>query len=119
MAIAYTSIAAMASIVPKLSGLRLEVYSAIRSWQGTGPSIEDLAVKLGRKESSICARIDELRAAGAIEDGPFKTNERSGHVARTYLVMVWREPAAHAGDGQLDLFGGSNQSRGHGAYGAA
>lgn len=93
MPAAFTSRIALASLENELSGLRLEVYTAIRSWPANpGPSIEDLATTLGRKESSICGRINELREAGAIEDAPIKTSPTTGKPQKTYRALVYREP---------------------------
>jgi hypothetical protein len=117
MAVSYTSRLAYASVAPKLVGFRLEVFTAIKGWKGLGPTIEDLHLHLGRKEGSICGRINELRKAGAIIDGPFKENLGGGR-ARTYLAVAWHEDPAPA-DPQLDLFGNPSDRRGPGAYSAA
>jgi hypothetical protein len=120
MPISYTSRAALAQIIGDLIGRQREVYDAIANWissdspeSGTdperseGPSIEDVAAKLGIKESSVCGRVNELLAAGAIECGPFKTN-RTGHQAKTYRALVFKPyspPPADAPQG--DLFAGT------------
>lgn len=94
MPIRWTSRLAVAELVDELAGRRLEVYSAIRAWdpveQGPGPSIEDLAKVTGRKESTVCARIDELRKHGLIAEGPLKTNS-TGKQAMTYIALAWCE----------------------------
>ncbi len=99
MAIRYTSRLALAELSDSLTGLRLEVYRAIAKWdpaaRGPGPSIEDLATELGRKECSICARVSELRKAGLIEEAPIKTNS-SGMRAMTYRALDYREPSVTA-----------------------
>jgi hypothetical protein len=93
MPIAYTSRIGYRAIQEDLRGLQREVWEAIRTWPHPhiGPSIEDLARKLGRKESSICGRIAELRAAGTIEDAPLKMGG-CGVEVKTYRAIVWQEP---------------------------
>ncbi len=85
--IAFTSRLEYRRIKEDLRGLQLEVWTAIRN-SGELLSIEDLARLLNRKESSICGRINELRGAGAIEDGPLK-NQR-GHAVKSYRAVVYR-----------------------------
>ena len=96
MPIRITSRIALADIAHRLTGLRLEVYTAIRAWdpvkRGPGPSIEDLAKLLHRKESSICGRLAELKAAEVIAEGPIKENQ-SGKRAITYVALEYRDPA--------------------------
>lgn len=109
MAIRWTSRLALAQIEQDLRGLRLEVYLAIKRWDpadhGPGPSIEDLARVLKRKESSICGRLAELKEVEAIEEAPLKVN-RSGKEAMTYRALAYREPPAYVADstGQVDFF---------------
>jgi len=103
MPVKHTSRAAYYSVLQDLQGLRREVWEAIRAWDeklhGPGPSIEDLARILDRKESSICARVNELkgyRKDGYHEDlrcileGPMKLNT-SGKSAMTYIALDYRE----------------------------
>lgn len=96
MPVRLTSIAALEAAKSSLGGVRGEVYQAIGCWDtlkdGPGPSIEDLADRLNRKESSICGRISELRKAGLIEEGPLKENS-SGHAAMTYVAIGYAPPA--------------------------
>ncbi len=95
MPIRYTSLIALKELEKQLGGLRLEVYCAIRAWdaveRGPGPSIEDLAKALGRKESSVCGRLGELHLMGLITHGPIKTND-TGKQAQTYVALEYREP---------------------------
>lgn len=95
MPIAYTSRIALKGLESQLTGLRLEVYCAIRAWdtaeRGIGPSIEDLAKLLGRKESSVCGRLGELHLMGLITNGPIKIND-TGKQAQTYVALEYREP---------------------------
>jgi predicted transcriptional regulator len=92
MSIRYTSHAALASLESTLTGLRLEVYTTIRAWhpidKGPGPSIEDLATTLHRKECSICGRLNELRDLGLITEGPVKVNH-TGKQALTYIAISY------------------------------
>jgi hypothetical protein len=110
--IAYTSRAALAAIVADLVGRQREVYDVIRNWDDVaapGPSIEDVAAELGCKESSVCGRVNELIAAGAIQCGPFKLN-RTGHAAKTYRALVFREYSPAPAARQLDFFAGAKQN---------
>lgn len=89
MAIQYTSRLGLASTIDNLKGLQLEVYNAIAKWQSTpGPTIEQLAAELGRKESSICGRINELRSDHCIADGPLTQNQSTGKMAKTYTALA-------------------------------
>ncbi|MEM0964828.1 MAG: hypothetical protein AAGJ81_01585 [Verrucomicrobiota bacterium] len=95
MSIQWTSRLSLAKVSDNLRGLKLELYTAIRAWDpivdGPGPSIEDLAQKTGRKESSISGRCNELRDDdGVILNGPMKTN-KTGFSAVTYVALAWRE----------------------------
>ncbi|MEM0967652.1 MAG: hypothetical protein AAGJ81_16005 [Verrucomicrobiota bacterium] len=94
MATQWTSRLSIAQLEEELSGRRLEVYSAIRAWDplidGPGPSIEDLAEKTGRKESSICGRLAELRHDNLVVPGPLKQNS-TGKEAMTYIALAWKE----------------------------
>lgn len=107
MAIQYTSRLGLASTIENLKGLQLEVYNAIANWQAEkGPTIEDLAETVGRKESSICGRVNELRRDGCIEDGPMARNS-SGQMAKTYKALA-NYPTGYLrkedkGSGQLSL----------------
>lgn len=106
MPIAWTSRLSYLEIQEDLKGLQLEVFRAIRDWSNPGPSIEDLATILNRKESSICARIDELRTKGAIEDAPIKISTTTGKSQKTYRVLVYRACAPlnqSAPSGQLSF----------------
>lgn len=93
MAIAFTSRLALRDTLPRIGGLQREVYEAIAAWPHLhiGPCIADLATKLERKEGSICARLNELREAGAIENGPLKMGA-CGKEVMTYIALAWREP---------------------------
>lgn len=93
MPVAITSRMALLETVERLAGLQREVWVAIKEWRHphVGPSIQDLATLLGRKEASICGRIAELRDAGAIEDGPIKMGT-CGKQVKTYRAVVWRAP---------------------------
>lgn len=97
MPIRWTSRLAVAELTEELAGRRLEVYTAIRAWDpvehGPGPSIEDIARVTERKESTVCARIDELRKLSLIVEGPLKTNS-TGKQAMTYIALSWREPVS-------------------------
>jgi predicted ArsR family transcriptional regulator len=90
--IAYTSRLSLRETVRGLAGLQAEVYAAILAWpgEGAGPSIQELAVRLRRKEGSICGRIDKLRADGCIVDGPLKPGG-CGRPVKTYTACAWRE----------------------------
>lgn len=108
MPIAWTSRLSLASLEDELTGLRLEVYTAIRAWSGpVGPSSEDLAQTLGGKESSICGRINELRDIHeAIEDAPIKISRTTGKPQKTYRALVYRAaPPVNRSEpsGQLSL----------------
>lgn len=93
MSVAFTSRIALKSIHEELSDLQRAVWEAIRDWSADeGPAIQDLASHLRRKEASICGRINELREAGAIQDGPLKMGG-CGKSVKTYQALVWREPA--------------------------
>lgn len=102
-AVAYTSRMALRDAVKSLRGLQLEVYLAIANWPHPtlGPSLQELAAKLERKEGSICGRLNELRAAGCIEDAPLKWGA-CGKQVKTYRALVWREPARQE-SGQMAL----------------
>lgn len=95
MPVEFTSRVALRSVEAEMAGRRLEVWTAIAEWDtakhGLGPSIEDLARLLSRKECSICARLNELRDAGAIRNGPVKINPLSGKPAMTYIARRFRE----------------------------
>lgn len=91
----------MKALETELAGLQREVWLAIRHWpELLGPSIAELAAHLGRKEGSICGRINELRAAGAVVDGPLKPG-RCGVQVKSYTAMVWREPVYEQAQGVL------------------
>lgn len=109
MPTAFTSRTALAALLPKLGGLQRQVYDAIANWpEGQpGPSIEDLANQLHKKESSICGRINELRESGAIEDAPMKVNA-SGTEAKTYRALAYKayNPPVQP-QPQLDFFSGT------------
>jgi hypothetical protein len=110
MPIEYTSRVGLRAVQAGLSGRRLEVFTAIAAWDvskhGLGPSIEDLARLLARKECSICARLNELRDAGAIRNGPLKINPLSRKPAMTYVALEYREPTyAFDRNGQMDFTG--------------
>lgn len=91
--IRYTSHAAFQSTLTEIKGLRLEVYTAIKNWDparhGPGPSLEDLANLLHRKESSMAGRVNELKNSGAIIEGPMKIN-RSNKPAMTYIALSYQ-----------------------------
>ena len=108
MNIRWTSRLSLSQELPRLTGLRLEVYTAIKAWNpatdGPGPTREQLAEKLGRKESSICARIKELLGnrykkdeSGffpelvCIELGPIVQNPKTGKSAETFIALEYRE----------------------------
>ena len=97
MPVQWTSRLAIATLAEELAGRRLEVYAAIRAWdpveRGPGPSIEDLAEVTGRKECTICGRVNELRELGLIVCGPIKKNS-TGKDAMTYIAKAWREERA-------------------------
>jgi hypothetical protein len=90
--IAYTSRLAQRSIQEQLRGLQREVWQAVRDWPHAhvGPSLQELAARLGRKEGSICARLNELRARGCLEDAPLKMGA-CGKLVKTYRAIVWTE----------------------------
>lgn len=101
MSTAFTSRLAYKEIQEGLVGLQLEVWQAIRDWSELlGPSIQDLAERLKRKEASICGRVAELRASGAIHDGPLKIGKCRVQV-KTYSAVVWRAPENLPGQLQL------------------
>jgi hypothetical protein len=112
MPIQWTSRLALANEAARLTGLRLEVYTAIRNYDpvasGPGPSIEDLAQILHRKEASMSGRQTELREAGLIAIGPEKKNA-TGHPAQTYIALAYRPECDSPKitvekDGQLAFF---------------
>ena len=111
MPIQYTSRVAFKMIADDLSGLRQEVYEAIKAWpyDKPGPSIEDLAEVLQRKESSMAGRVHELKQLKLIVEAPMKINA-SLSPAMTYRAIVFKdEPIEFAPnfrqDGQGELFG--------------
>jgi predicted transcriptional regulator len=100
MSIAFTSRLSYLAIQEELTGLQRAVWEAIRDWPGDhAPSLQELAAVLKRKEGSICGRLNELRAAGAIEDAPLKMGAYGVQV-KTYRAVVWKEAQ---GDPQLQL----------------
>ena len=108
MPVAWTSRLALAHELPRLSGRRKAVYEAIRDWPGDkGPSIADLAEKIGCKESTVCGRLPELRDRGLIEDGPLKPSPQTQKTVKTYRAIAYRpEPPPvtrfdRRGQGQL------------------
>jgi hypothetical protein len=118
MGVRYTSVLALSQIVRDLGGLQREVYQAIKDWniatQGPGPSIEDLHVVLRKKESSICGRVNELKKAGCIVEGPMKVNSLSSQAHRqftasTYIALEFHPPVSVAGLAQDDLFAGERR----------
>ena len=111
MPVRYTSRASFHSLISDLSGLRQEVYLAIKAWPGDrpGPSIEDLANLLQRKESSMSGRVNELKQLGLIEEGPMKINA-TRKSAMTYRAIAFKnQPIEFAptfdNHGQGELFG--------------
>lgn len=106
--IRWTSRLALANEVENLPRSRKAVYDCIRDWdpatRGAGPSIEDIAGETGMKEHSVSGRVNELKKAGAVAEGPLKTN-LSGKQAMTYIAIGFREPVfACSADGQGELF---------------
>lgn len=93
MSVSFTSRTSYKAVQDGLAGLQREVWEAIRDWpeKTTGPSIQELAEQLGRKECSICGRLNELRAAGAIEDAALKIGD-CGKQVKTYRALVWQQP---------------------------
>lgn len=110
MPIRWTSRLGLASVIDSLHGLRLEVYQAIAEWDpvldGPGPTREQIAHRIGRKESSVCGRVHELIKLGCIRTGPMVTNPLSGKQAETLVALQFRnEPIYKTEDsGQLLLF---------------
>ena len=103
--IAHTSRLALLDLADRLGDLQWEVYVAIRQWPHPhlGPCIAELAFATRRKESSICGRINELRAAGAIEDGPIKLGA-CGKMVKTYRACVYRAPEPGTKEAHPELF---------------
>jgi len=96
MPIRWTSRLALAQIVAQMPNSRLKVYNCILNWPGAeGPSIEDIAVATGMKESSVCGRVNELKKCYAIEEGLLKVNG-SGKKAMTYIACKYQEPDGRA-----------------------
>lgn len=119
MPVKYTSRASFHSIIGDLSGLRLEVYEAIKAWPDNrpGPSIEDLANLLQRKESSMSGRVNELKQSQLIEEGPMKLNI-SRKPAMTYRALVYNKEQLEFApifkkSGQGELFGNPPADRLH------
>jgi hypothetical protein len=101
--IRWSSRLSLATEADRLDGLRLEVYAAIKAWDpvkdGPGPTREQLAERLGRKESSICGRVNELMGyrhkewhldLAVIERGPMVTNPSTGKPAETLVALGYR-----------------------------
>lgn len=125
MNIRWTSRLSLAQELPRLKGLRLEVYSAIKAWNpatdGPGPTREQLAEKLGRKESSICGRVSELLGYRyedgerihcpelvCIEGSSLVVNPKSGKQAETFIALDYQEERQQtkvADDGQIEFLG--------------
>ena len=106
--IRWTSRLALATEIDRLPRSRRVVYDAIRAWDpaisGPGPSIEDIAARTGMKEHSVSGRVNELKRAEAIAEGPLKLNN-SGKQAMTYIAIGYREPQYNYGQsGQGMLF---------------
>ena len=124
MNIRWTSRLSLAQEIPRLKGLRLEVYTAIKAWNpaidGPGPTREQLAEKLNRKECSICARISELLGhryeegqhiydpeLASIQTSSLVINPKSGKQAETFIALDYREDQikpAEPKQGQFLLF---------------
>lgn len=118
MPIRWTSRKALTEELDQLHGLRLDVYEAIRDWPASqqGPTREQLAAKLHRKESSICGRVNELLHAELVAAGPLVKNPTTGKHAESLIAIAYREevfqpaPAITPDDcqsdasGQLDFF---------------
>lgn len=103
-AIAYTSRLGYLSIQGNLAGQQRRVYEAIRDWTGKGlPCIEEISNVTQMRLSSVCGRVNELRAAGCIEDAPLKINPFTGKTVKSYRAIVYREPLTRT-DPQLLLF---------------
>lgn len=102
--ISFTSRLGYLSIQGSLAGQQRRVYEAIRDWTGEGlPCIEEIAKVTGMRLSSVCGRVNELRAAGCIEDAPMKLNPYTGKTVKSYRAIVYREPSTRT-DPQLELF---------------
>lgn len=108
MPIRWTSRLSLAQEVARLPRSRRLVYECIRDWDpvlhGPGPSIEDVAARTGLKEHSVSGRVNELKKADAVAEGPLKVNA-SGKKAMTYIAIGFRQPVFACGrDGQGELF---------------
>lgn len=98
----YTSDLAYRQTTENLKGLQREVFDCVRFWSGAeGPSLEDIARRIGRKESSVCGRVNELKKLGAIIEGPLKINS-SGKRAMTYIAREYKPQAYRPA--QTELF---------------
>lgn len=91
MSVAYTSKAALAQLGQKFGQQAAAVYLCIAEWPGdVGPSIADIGDKLKLQYSTVSARVNKLRAIGAISEGPFKLNG-SGVQAKSYRAQVYHD----------------------------
>ncbi|HSI11759.1 MAG TPA: hypothetical protein VK961_06925 [Chthoniobacter sp.] len=94
MPVAYTSRLALKEISEDLGRQSRRVYEAIRLWphKTMGPCIRDLAEALELETATISGRVNDLRAADAIKDGPIKLDPRTAKRVKTYIAFAWREP---------------------------
>lgn len=100
--IQYTSRLAYKAVIENLAGLCNEVYQCIANWDestdGPGPSIQDIADRIGRKESSVCGRLKDLRTACScdgepmplIREGHLKVNRETGKKAITWQAVGYK-----------------------------
>jgi DNA-binding MarR family transcriptional regulator len=103
MSVAFSSRESLRSLRDSLNSLQWKIYETIRTWEDPkiGPSIRDLATRLGLETATVSGRVSELRSAGAIENGPLKVGT-TGKRQISYIALEWREPVYEPG--QLGLF---------------
>lgn len=81
-----TSIAAAASLAPKLGRLQKMALAAVRDAGSNGLTSDELAALLGTERWSFRARISELRRQGLIRDSGKRRSNTTGRMAIVWIA---------------------------------
>jgi DNA-binding MarR family transcriptional regulator len=96
MPVSFSSRESLQRLAEDLAPLQWKIWYTIRHWEHAiiGPCTREIAEKLHIEIGTVCGRIDELLAAGAIAEGELKLSS-TGRRVKSYIACEWRAPDPH------------------------